>query len=159
MQKAPREQSNFRYQEKLKDKFAQHPEVRRIAKHRYVPKHIKSGQKELETIKASQTRKYVVPSAARQIMCKSTHSFPFFFFFFLVGMLIVCCTASPERSTSECWKLRSKLFVKNHSVATVTRTLTYTAGSPPFSVLLVVPPVIACYFISAFLYFCLIYSV
>lgn len=33
-------------------------------------------------------------------------------------MLIVCCTASQERSTSECLKLKSKLFVKNHSLTT-----------------------------------------
>lgn len=122
MQKAPREQTNFRYQEKLKDKFAQHPEVRRIAKHRYVPKHIKSGQKELETIKASQTRKYASPVDR---LCASQLTFLFSFLFCaILGMLIVCCTASPERSTSECSKLKSKLFVKNHSVLLTTPTET-----------------------------------
>ncbi|XP_052236826.1 DDB1- and CUL4-associated factor 13-like [Dreissena polymorpha] len=53
----PREKSAFSYSEKLKEKFASHPQVRRIARHRHVPKMIYNGQKELRQIKTSQKRK------------------------------------------------------------------------------------------------------
>ncbi|WAR16129.1 DCA13-like protein [Mya arenaria] len=53
----PREKTAFNYNEKLKEKFASHPQVRRIARHRHVPKMIYNGQKELRQIKSSQKRK------------------------------------------------------------------------------------------------------
>ncbi|UXI21474.1 glucose dehydrogenase acceptor-like [Sarcoptes scabiei] len=55
--KAPREYVNFEYQDKLKKKFAKHPDIHRISKFRHVPKHIKQGQKELQSIEEAQKRK------------------------------------------------------------------------------------------------------
>ena len=43
--------------EKLKEKYGQHPRVSRIARHRQVPKHVKSAQAELKLIKESSKRK------------------------------------------------------------------------------------------------------
>merc|ERR1739842_110388 len=40
-----------------KEKFGQHPKVSRIARHRQVPKHVKSAQAELKLIKESKARK------------------------------------------------------------------------------------------------------
>lgn len=45
------------YNEKLRDKFAAHPEVRRIARHRQVPKHIYNAQNELRVMRESKKRK------------------------------------------------------------------------------------------------------
>lgn len=53
----PREKEAFNYAEKLKEKYGQHPEVRRIARHRHVPKAIHSAQKELRTIRTSRKKK------------------------------------------------------------------------------------------------------
>jgi len=55
----PREKEAFNYAEKLKEKYGRHPEVRRIARHRHVPKAIHSAQKELRTIRTSQKKKCV----------------------------------------------------------------------------------------------------
>ncbi|KAL1420590.1 hypothetical protein MTO96_023987 [Rhipicephalus appendiculatus] len=52
-----REQMAFQYQDKLKERFRQHPQVRRIARHRHVPKHIHNAQKEKQAMLASQKRK------------------------------------------------------------------------------------------------------
>jgi len=59
----PREKEAFNYAEKLKDKYGHHPEVRRIARHRHVPKAIHSAQKELRVIRTSQKKKYDFLSA------------------------------------------------------------------------------------------------
>ncbi|KAL3891537.1 hypothetical protein ACJMK2_003797 [Sinanodonta woodiana] len=53
----PREKTAFNYNEKLKEKFAHHPQVRRISRHRHVPKMIYNATKELRTIKKSQKKK------------------------------------------------------------------------------------------------------
>lgn len=53
----PRERRAINYAEALKEKFASHPQVRRIARHRHVPKHIMNAQKELRTIKNKNKRK------------------------------------------------------------------------------------------------------
>lgn len=45
--------------EALKEKFAAHQEVRRIARHRQVPKHIYNARAELRTIREKNKRKYV----------------------------------------------------------------------------------------------------
>lgn len=45
------------YNEALKEKFASHPQIRRIARHRQIPKHIFNAQKELKTIKEKLKRK------------------------------------------------------------------------------------------------------
>jgi len=52
-----RERVALQYNEKLKEKYGQHPKVSRIARHRQVPKHVKSSQAELRTIKDSAGRK------------------------------------------------------------------------------------------------------
>ncbi|XP_073949576.1 DDB1- and CUL4-associated factor 13 [Choristoneura fumiferana] len=53
----PRERTALNYSEALKEKFANHPQIRRIARHRHVPKHILNAQKELKTIKQKNKRK------------------------------------------------------------------------------------------------------
>lgn len=53
----PREAAAFRYAEQLKERFKHHPEVRRIARHRHVPKHVYTAQHELKTIRESKKRK------------------------------------------------------------------------------------------------------
>lgn len=55
--KAYREEANFQYQEKLKEKYSQFPAVRRIARNRHLPKHILHAQKEKQAIMQSQKRK------------------------------------------------------------------------------------------------------
>ncbi|XP_057656624.1 DDB1- and CUL4-associated factor 13-like [Diorhabda carinulata] len=53
----PRERAALRYSEALKEKFASHPQIKRIARHRQVPKHIYNAQGELRTIKMKLKRK------------------------------------------------------------------------------------------------------
>ena len=53
----PREKTAFDYSEKLKEKFSHHPQVKRISRHRHVPRMIYTQQKELGIIRASQRRK------------------------------------------------------------------------------------------------------
>lgn len=53
----PREKAALNYSEALKEKYAAHPQVRRIARHRHVPKHVYNAQKELKTIKDRSKRK------------------------------------------------------------------------------------------------------
>jgi WD repeat and SOF domain-containing protein 1 len=53
----PREKEAFNYSETLKDKFAHHPDIRRIARHRHVPKLIHNAAKELRAIHSSQKKK------------------------------------------------------------------------------------------------------
>ncbi|GBP31639.1 DDB1- and CUL4-associated factor 13 [Eumeta japonica] len=53
----PRERSALNYADALKEKFANHPQIRRIARHRHVPKHIMNAKKELKAIKDKQKRK------------------------------------------------------------------------------------------------------
>lgn len=45
------------YSEALKEKFASHPQIKRIARHRQVPKHIYNAQKELRIIRNKMKRK------------------------------------------------------------------------------------------------------
>jgi len=52
-----RERTALDYNEKLKEKYAQHKKVQRIARHRQVPRHVKSAQAELKVIKESKARK------------------------------------------------------------------------------------------------------
>ncbi|KAL5013606.1 hypothetical protein ScPMuIL_007876 [Solemya velum] len=53
----PREKTAFNYNEKLKDKFAHHPQVKRISRHRHIPKAIYHAAKEHGIIKESKKRK------------------------------------------------------------------------------------------------------
>ncbi|XP_055371263.1 DDB1- and CUL4-associated factor 13 [Condylostylus longicornis] len=55
--KAPREVANFNYQNAIKEKYAAHPQIKRIARHRHVPKNIYNAQKTLQAIKNKQKRK------------------------------------------------------------------------------------------------------
>lgn len=57
LQLKPRERTALNYSEALKEKFANHPQVKRIARHRHVPKHILNAQKEIRTIKEKSKRK------------------------------------------------------------------------------------------------------
>ena len=52
-----RQRQALNYNEKLKDKFAHHPKIKRISKHRQVPKHVINASKEHKIIKESQKRK------------------------------------------------------------------------------------------------------
>ncbi|CAG9765101.1 unnamed protein product [Ceutorhynchus assimilis] len=53
----PRERTALRYAEALKEKFASHPQIKRISRHRHVPRHIYNAQRELRTIKDKQKKK------------------------------------------------------------------------------------------------------
>ncbi|CAF4952803.1 DDB1- and CUL4-associated factor 13 [Pieris napi] len=53
----PRERTALNYADALKEKFASHPQIKRIARHRHVPKHILNAQKELRTIREKSKRK------------------------------------------------------------------------------------------------------
>eukprot|EP00047_Mylnosiga_fluctuans_P017567 m.62636 g.62636 ORF g.62636 m.62636 type:complete len:444 (-) comp7147_c0_seq2:261-1592(-) len=55
--KAPREAAAMNYAERLKQRFKYHPEIRRISKHRHVPKIIHKQQEERRAIALSKTRK------------------------------------------------------------------------------------------------------
>jgi WD repeat and SOF domain-containing protein 1 len=55
--KMRREEAAFRYQEKLKEKFGNHPEIKRIARHHHVPKHIYHAQREKRIMLDSKNRK------------------------------------------------------------------------------------------------------
>lgn len=46
----PREKAALNYSEALKEKYAAHPQIQRINRHRHVPSHIYNAQKELRTI-------------------------------------------------------------------------------------------------------------
>ncbi|XP_076069329.1 DDB1- and CUL4-associated factor 13-like [Oratosquilla oratoria] len=52
-----REKNAINYAEELKKKYGHFPEVRRIARHRHLPKHIYHARQEHRTIKDSQARK------------------------------------------------------------------------------------------------------
>ncbi|XP_043267800.1 DDB1- and CUL4-associated factor 13 [Venturia canescens] len=53
----PRERTALNYSEALKEKFAGHPQVRRIARHRQVPKHIFNAQGEMRAVREKIKRK------------------------------------------------------------------------------------------------------
>lgn len=52
-----RERSNLNYSEQLKQKFGHFDQVRRIARHRHVPKHVYNAKKETQAMMESQKRK------------------------------------------------------------------------------------------------------
>merc|ERR1712142_1262241 len=52
-----RERVALQYNEKLKEKYGQHPQVARIARHRKLPKHVYSAKAELKQIKEASKRK------------------------------------------------------------------------------------------------------
>ena len=52
-----RQRMALNYNEKLKEKFANHPQISRISKHRQVPKHVLNASREHRIIRESQKRK------------------------------------------------------------------------------------------------------
>jgi len=54
---APREREAVNYNQKLKEKFQHHPKIRRIAKHRHLPKPVFNQAKELRVMKEARRRK------------------------------------------------------------------------------------------------------
>ena len=52
-----RQRMALNYNEKLKEKFANHPQISRIARHRQVPKHVLNASREHRIIRDSQKRK------------------------------------------------------------------------------------------------------
>merc|ERR1712105_237593 len=54
-----REKASINYSDELKRKYGHFPEIRRIARHRHLPKHIYHAAKEHRIIKDSQSRKEV----------------------------------------------------------------------------------------------------
>ena len=57
-QRAPREQRKLNYLHKLKKRYQHVPQLRRIAKHRQLPKSIYKAREEAKVVKASQERKH-----------------------------------------------------------------------------------------------------
>ncbi|KAF3426697.1 hypothetical protein E2986_09524 [Frieseomelitta varia] len=53
----PRERTALYYSEALKEKFAAHPQIKRISRHRQVPKYIYNAKAELRTIREKMNRK------------------------------------------------------------------------------------------------------
>ena len=53
-----REKMALRVNDKLKEKFLHHPEIKRIDRHRNVPKHVYNGRKEIRTSEQALKRKY-----------------------------------------------------------------------------------------------------
>lgn len=58
-QLSPREKQAINYNQKLREKFQYHPQVRRITKHRHLPKALHHQRKELQVMKEARRRKYV----------------------------------------------------------------------------------------------------
>ena len=52
-----RQRMALNYNEKLKEKFANHPKISRIARHRQVPKHVQNASREHRIIRESKKRK------------------------------------------------------------------------------------------------------
>lgn len=53
----PREQVSLSYGEKLKAKFAHHPDIKRISRHRHVPRHVFNAKRQKHLIISSQKRR------------------------------------------------------------------------------------------------------
>ncbi|KAK1173290.1 DDB1- and CUL4-associated factor 13 [Huso huso] len=53
----PREKAALNYSEKLKEKFQHHPQIKRIARHRHLPKAIFNQSKELRVMKEARRKK------------------------------------------------------------------------------------------------------
>lgn len=52
-----RERSALEYNEALKQKFGNHPQIKRIARHRQIPRHIYHSQQQLRVQRQKITRK------------------------------------------------------------------------------------------------------
>lgn len=75
----PREKSALNYGESLKEKFAAHPQIKRIARHRQVPSHIHNARNELRTIhdklkrKEANRRAHSKPGAVAHVSERKKH--------------------------------------------------------------------------------------
>ncbi|XP_014208899.1 DDB1- and CUL4-associated factor 13 isoform X1 [Copidosoma floridanum] len=75
----PREKASLNYSQTLKEKFASHPQIRRIARHRQVPKHIYKAQDELRAqrqkikLKESRRRAHSKPGAEPFVSERKRH--------------------------------------------------------------------------------------
>lgn len=58
-QLTPREKATRDYNQKLRQKFQHHPQVRRIARHRHLPHDIYKQRREIREMKEARRRKYV----------------------------------------------------------------------------------------------------
>lgn len=56
-QLAPRERQAANYNQKLKEKFQHHPQIRRIARHRHLPKNVYHQAKELRIMRDARSKK------------------------------------------------------------------------------------------------------
>ena len=64
----------------LKEKFSSHPQVKRIAHHRQIPKHIYNAQAELRHIQEKSKQKYVLLSCLKIKSYLYIKAFIYFFF-------------------------------------------------------------------------------
>lgn len=75
----PRERAKLEYNEALKEKFSAHPQVKRIAKHRHVPKGILNATKKHRIMRDKEIRKehnrrvHSTPGAVPFVSEKSKH--------------------------------------------------------------------------------------
>ncbi|XP_077287370.1 DDB1- and CUL4-associated factor 13 [Arctopsyche grandis] len=75
----PREKSALNYGESLKEKFAAHPQIKRIARHRQVPSHVHNARNELRTIhdklkrKEANRRAHSKPGAVAYVSERKKH--------------------------------------------------------------------------------------
>nr|KAG5710911.1 hypothetical protein BaRGS_027062 [Batillaria attramentaria] len=53
----PREKAAINYNESLKARFASHPQIRRIARHRHVPKFVYTASKQMREMKEAGKRR------------------------------------------------------------------------------------------------------
>lgn len=66
LQLTSREKAAHDYNQKLKEKFQHYPQIKRIARHRHLPKSIYSQIQEQRVMKEARRRKYVGPSVLSQ---------------------------------------------------------------------------------------------
>lgn len=96
----PRERTSLNYCNALKEKFAAHPQVRRIARHRQVPKHIYNAQAEIRTIREKSKRKYVLLENFKMILfiyLLLIECDDILFFWCIIGKLIDVLIQSKEQ--------------------------------------------------------------
>merc|ERR1712029_1063419 len=75
-----RERVALQYSEKLKEKYGQHPQISRIARHRQVPKHVKSAAAQNQAIrdgakrKEANKRKHSKPGSVPYVSERENHT-------------------------------------------------------------------------------------
>ena len=81
LQVKPREKSALRVSAKLVEKFAHHPAIKRIHRHRQVPKHVYNARNEMRSGRIAAKRKCVSPLTC--FSCISHRRFLFMYIYFL----------------------------------------------------------------------------